>query len=129
MLRVIDMGLIDDILNDDDNSLGTLVAENAQWRLWKNGWTKSYEDQLNEYDEDGFTLQGKYFVVLAENKDTGERTYLMLDKVTQEPYASWSDSVSFDFKKKIILMDLKDECNVVNMAKNNKKKKKKKAKR
>ncbi len=124
MLRVTDMGLIDDILNDDDNSLGTLVAENAQWRLWKNDWTKSYEDQLNEYDEDGFTLQGRYFVVLAENKTTGERTYLMLDKVTQEPYASWSDSVSFDFKKRLILMDLKDECNVVNMAKNNKKKKK-----
>lgn len=125
MLRVTEMGLIDDILNDDDNSLGTLVAENAQWRLWKNGWTKSYEDQLNEYDEDGFTLQGRYFVVLAENKTTGERTYLMLDKATQQPFANWSDSISFDFKKKLILMDLKDECNVVNMAKNNKKKKKK----
>lgn len=123
MLRVTDMGLLGDIL-DDNNGFGKLVAENAQWRLWKNDWTKSYEDQLNEYDEDGFTLQGKYFVVLAESKTTGERIYLMLDKVTQEPYADWTDSISFDFKKKLILMGLKDECNIVNMAKSNKKKKK-----
>lgn len=124
------MGLLRDILNDDnDDSLGTLVAENDQWRLWQNDWTKDYERQLSEYDEDGFTLQGRYFVVLAENKTTGERTYLMLDKVTQEPFANWSDNISFDFKKKLILMDLKDECNIVNMAKSNKKKKKKKVKK
>lgn len=123
------MGLVNDIMNEDeDDGFGTLVAENDQWRLWQNDWTKDYERQLSEYDGDGFTLQGRYFVVLAENKTTGVRTYLMLDKVTQKPYADWTDNISFDFKKRLILMDLKDECNVVNMAKNNKKKKKKKVK-
>ena len=122
------MGLLSDIMNEDDG-FGTLVAENDRWRLWQNDWTKDYERQLSEYDEDGFTLQGSYIVVLAENKATGERRYLMIDKRTQEPFADWTDNVSFDFKKKLILMDLKDECNVVNMAKNNKKKKKKKVKK
>lgn len=121
------MGLLNDIMDEDDG-FGTLVAENDQWRLWQNDWTKDYERQLSEYDEDGFTLQGSYIVVLAENKVTGMRVYMMIDKRTQEPFADWTDNVSFDFKKKLILMDLKDECNVVNMAKNNKKKKNKKVK-
>jgi hypothetical protein len=51
--------------------------------------------------------------------------YLMMDKVTQEPVADWTDVTSFDFKKSLILMDLKDDCDVVNMAKANKKKKRK----
>ena len=118
------MGFFDDD-DDDDRGYGTLVAENAQWRLWTNDMTEIYERELNEYNTDGFTLQGKYKVVLAENKTTGERTYLMMDKTTQEPVADWTDPTSFNFKKTLILMDLKDDCNVVNMAKANKKKKRK----
>ena len=117
-----EMGFFDD---DDDKGYGTLVAENAQWRLWTNDMTEIYERELNEYNTDGFTLQGKYRVVLAENKTTGERSYLMMDKATQEPVANWTDPTSFNFKKSLILMDLKDDCNVVNMAKANKKKVKK----
>ena len=120
------MGLLRDILDDtNDEGFGTLVAENAQWRLWVNDMTKLYEKELDGYNTDGFTLQGKYKVVLAENKTTGERTYLMMDKTTQEPVADWTDPTSFNFKKTLILMDLKDDCNVVNMAKANKKKKRK----
>lgn len=118
------MGLLSD-MTDEDDGFGTLVAENAQWRLWTNDMTKAYERELSEYNTDGFTLQGKYRVVLAENKITGERSYLMLDKATQEPVADWTDPTSFSFKKTLILMDLKDDCNVVNMAKANKKKKRK----
>lgn len=103
-------------LLDDGEGFGTLVAENSQWRLWKNDETRSYERSLSEYDENGFTLQGDFFVVLAEEKATGNRTYLMLDKRTQEPYADWTDYMSFEFKKRLILMDLKDDCNIVNMA-------------
>jgi len=117
------MGFFDD--DDDDKGYGTLVAENAQWRLWTNDMTQIYERELDEYNTDGFTLQGKYMVVLAENKITGERSYLMMDKATQEPVADWTDATSFSFKKTLILMDLKDDCNVVNMAKANKKKKRK----
>ena len=113
------------LIDDDDEEYGTLVAENAQWRLWVNDMTEIYERELNEYNTDGFTLQGKYKVVLAENKITGDRSYLMMDKATQEPVADWTDPTSFSFKKALILMDLKDDCNVVNMAKANKKKKRK----
>ena len=114
-------------LMDDDEGFGTLVAENAQWRLWKNDETRRYERSLSEYDENGFTLQGDFFVVLAEEKATGVKTYLMLDKKTQKPYADWTDPITFDFKKKLILIDLKDDCDIVNMA-NRKKANRKKVK-
>lgn len=121
------MGFFDDILDDtvDENSFGTLVAENAQWRLWTNGMTQFYERELGKYNDEGFTLQGKYMVVLAEDKISTIRTYLMLDKVTQTPVADWSTSEEFDLKKMLILDDLKQDCSIINMAKANKKKKRK----
>ena len=118
------MGLLSDIMGDDPESFGTLVAENAQWRLWMNSMTQFYERDLGKYNDEGFTLQGKYMVVLAENKIDGTRSYLMMDKVTQAPVADWGTSEEFDLKKMLILDDLKNDCNIVNMAKANRKKKK-----
>lgn len=119
------MGLFSDIMDDDSEDFGTLVAENAQWRLWSNSMTQFYERELGKYNDDGFTLQGKYMVVLAENKIDGTRSYLMMDKATQTPVADWSTSEEFDLKKMLILDDLKNDCNIINMAKANKKKKRK----
>ena len=103
-------------LFDDSDGYGKLVAENDLWRLWKNTMTKIFQKELEEYDSDGFTLKGELTVVLAENKTDGNRFYLAIDRITQKPFADWNSREEFDLKKALILMDRREELNLVNMA-------------
>ena len=125
------MGLLHDILDDtaDENSLGTKVAENDQWILWMNEMTRHYEKDLDSYGSDGYTLQGRYFVVLAENKIDGTRVYLAMDQRTQRPVVDWVTPTEFDMKKMLLLEDLKQDSNIVNMAKKRKDKKTRRGKK
>ena len=103
-------------LFDDSDGYGKLVAENGQWRLWKNSMTAMYEKELEEYDSDGFTLKGELMVVFAENKIDGNRFYMAMNRITQKPFADWTNFEDFHLKKALILMDRKEELNLVNMA-------------
>ena len=105
--------MIKDLFSDDSDKL---VAENGMWKLWKNPMTQFFQKELEEYDSDGFTLKGELIVVLAENKTDGNRFYLAMDRITQKPFADWSSSEEFQLKKALILMDRKEELNLVNMA-------------
>lgn len=105
--------MIKDLFSDDSDKL---VAENDMWKLWKNPMTAFYQKELGEYDSDGFTLKGELIVVLAENKTNGDKFYLAMDRITQKPFADWSSSEEFQLKKALILMDRKEELNLVNMA-------------
>lgn len=125
------MGLLHDVLDDtvDENSLGTKVAENDQWILWVNEMTRHYEKDLDSYGSDGYTLQGRYFVVLAENKIDGTRAYLAMDQRTQRPVVDWATPTEFDMKKMLLLEDLKQDSDIVNMAKKRKDKKTRRGKK
>lgn len=105
--------MIKDLFSDDSDRL---VAENDLWKLWKNPMTKFFQKELEEYDSDGFTLKGELMVVLAENKINGDRFYLAMDRITQKPFADWTSSEEFQMKKALILMDRREELNLVNMA-------------
>ena len=105
--------MIKDLFSEDSDKL---VAENDLWKLWKNPMTKFFQKELEEYDSDGFTLKGELTVVLAENKINGDRFYLAMDRVTQKPFADWTSSEEFQLKKALILMDRREELNLVNMA-------------
>ena len=105
--------MLKDLFSEDSDKL---VAENDLWKLWKNPMTKFFQKELEEYDSDGFTLKGELMVVLAENKINGDRFYLAMDRVTQKPFADWTSSEEFQLKKALILMDRREELNLVNMA-------------
>lgn len=105
--------MIKDLFSEDSDKL---VAENDLWKLWKNPMTKFFQKELEEYESDGFTLKGELMVVLAENKINGDRFYLAMDRVTQKPFADWTSSEEFQLKKALILMDRREELNLVNMA-------------
>lgn len=107
--------MISDLLSDSE-TYGKLVAENDIWRLWKNDMTQLYEKSLGEYNESGITLTGMFVVVFAENKQTGERMYLALDRRTQKPFADWTCPSDFELKKGLIQRDLKESCNIITMA-------------
>lgn len=109
------MGLMNDVISDEPG-FGKKVAENDQWILWRNSMTKLYEKNLDEYDSNGFTLRGEYVVVLAENIKENYRTYLLMNRMTQRIIADWNTPSEFEFKKALILRDLKEACNLVNMA-------------
>lgn len=100
---------------DDDDM--KKVAENTEWILWTDYMTKSYQQELDSYGRDGFTLAGLYKVVLAENKRDGSRVYLALDRKTGEPYADWSDHYRFDMLKMCMLEDERNAADIVKMAK------------
>ena len=118
------MGLLSEIMDESDG-FGTLVAENDQWRLWQNSSTQYYEKCLNEYDCNGFTMQGKLFVVYAENKIDGGNSYLALEKGSQRPFMDWHSGEEFDMKLMLILDDMRQDTDIVNIAKQFKKKKRK----
>lgn len=100
-----------------------VVAENDQWRLTTNFMTKGYQRRFDEYSRDGFTLNGRFTVVYAENKITDQRVYLAMDNETGQPYADWFSNEEFEMKFLCMLEDLRQECNIVEMAKKVKKKK------
>ena len=103
---------------DDSEDKWKKVAENDNWILWQNESTKWFQSLLNEYDNKGFTLSGLYCVVYAQHKQVEAlNTYLLMDNRTGRPYADWKAHDDFNLKKTLILMDLKDECDIVNMAK------------
>lgn len=108
------------IFDDDDDKL---IAENEQWKLWKNSMTKIYQKDLDGYERDGFSVKGNYIVVLAESKIDGCKTYLALDSKTGRPIADWTEGSEFDFKKALLVNDVRDGCNIVNMAEEMQKKK------
>ena len=116
------MGLIAEVLGDGN---GKKVAENERWILWQNSSTQYYEKRLNEYDHNGFTMQGKLFVVYAESKTGENNSYLALEKGSQRPFMDWYSPEEFDMKLMLVLDDLKKDCNIVNLAKQLQKKKKK----
>lgn len=117
------MGLLSEIMIEDDG-YGTLVAENDRWRLWQNSSTQYYEKRLNEYDHNGFTMQGKLFVVYAESKKGEQNGYLALEKGSQRPFMDWGSPEQFDMQLMLVLDDLRQECNLINIAKSMKKKRK-----
>lgn len=112
------MGLIGGLLSDSEETYGTKVAENDEWTLYTNEMTKLYQKDLDSYNEHGFTLQGRFMVVLAVRKSDEHRTYLAMDNRTGRPYMDWNDHYIFDAKKVCILEDLREESDIVNMAKN-----------
>lgn len=98
-----------------DSGYGKKVAENDSWIYYQNGMTKIFERELEEYDPHGFTLKGEYRVVFAYRKEDGYRIYLALDKEGR-PFADWNGPEQFRLKQMLILADLRESCDIVNMA-------------
>ena len=115
------MGLLSDILSDDEG-YGKLVYEGGGCRLWSNDQTASYEKQMQEYSPDGIAPVERFKVYLVEHTDSGAKEYVAYNS-KGEPFMDWSDPYTFDFKMSLYRMDLKEDYDIVNMAKKRGKKK------
>ena len=100
-----------------ESEWGNKVAENDEWTLYTNDMTRLYQKNLDSYDDHGFTLEGRFMVVLAVRKSDEFHTYLAMDNRTGRPYMDWNDSYIFDAKRMCMLEDLREESDIVNMAK------------
>lgn len=115
------MGLLSDIMSDDDG-YGRLVHEIGGCRLWVNDLTRDYERQMQEYDHDGIAPVERFRVFLAEHTDTGAREYVAYRR-DGKPFMNWTDPYTFDLKMSLYRMDLREDYDIVNMAKKKDKKK------
>ena len=124
------MGLINGLFNDEEPRLGKLVLENAQFRYYTNDMTRSYEKRMMEYDHNGMAPVETFRVFVTESKINGYTAYVAYDR-KGEAFMDWSNPEEFDFKMSCYRMDLKEDADIINMAKaknrkNNKKKRGKK---
>ena len=115
------MGLLSDVLSDDDG-LGKLVYETGGCRLWSNDMTLDYEKKMREYDSDGIAPVERFRVYLVEHLDSGATEYVAYNS-KGEPFMNWTDVYTFDFKMSLYRMDLKEDYDIINMAKKRGKKK------
>lgn len=92
------------------------VFETDNYRFYENGMTSLYKRRMMEYDTDGIAPTQTFRVYLVENKTTGEREYVAYDR-DGVAFMNWTDSYLFDFKMLAYRLELKDDANIVNMAK------------
>lgn len=116
------MGLLSEVLSDDDGH-GKPVYEDAKFRYWSNSQTLTYEKQMHEYDPQGIAPVEVFKVYLIEEKSSGRLSYVAFNK-KGEPFMDWTDPYTFDFKMVLFRDDIRNDCDVVNMAKKRKEKKK-----
>lgn len=106
--------------DDGDGIYGRLVYESDQHRFWENDFTRYYLKRLTEYDSNGIAPIGIYYVYLAEDKDNGNRTYVAFDR-KGKPFMDWDSSELFDLKMMCFRDDLKENYDIVKIAKRLKK--------
>ena len=111
----------------DEEGYGKLVYEAGGCRLWSNDMTLDYEKKMREYDSDGVAPVERFKVFLVEHLDSGAREYVAYNS-KGEPFMNWPDVYTFDFKMSLYRMDLRDDYNIINMAKKRGKKKGRKKK-
>lgn len=102
--------------DDGDGTYGRLVYESDKHRFWENDFTRYYLKRLTEYDSKGIAPIGIYRVYLAEDKNDGKRTYVAFDR-KGIPFMDWDSVELFDLKLMCFRDDLKEEYDIVNMAK------------
>lgn len=105
--------------DDGDGTYGRLVFENEKHRFWENDFTRNFLKRLIEYDHNGIAPNGRFFVYLAEDKSDGSRTYVAFDGKGM-PFMDWNSPELFDLKLMCFREDLKEEYDIVNMAKKRK---------
>lgn len=118
------MGLINGLFNDDEPALGKLVYETPEFRYYTNDMTRMYEKRMREYDESGMAPVETFRVFVTESRINGYTAYVAFDKKGQ-PFMDWTNPSEFDFKMSCYRMDLKEDADIVNMAKAKAKEKRK----
>lgn len=101
--------------SENDIPIGDYIGENGIWTFYRNDLARIYQEHLEEYDQDGFTLKGMFKVILAYRKEDGYMKYLIIDR-EGKPFADWSSPEEFRLKQILILTDLRESCDIVNMA-------------
>lgn len=99
----------------NDIPISDYIGENGIWTFYRNDLARIYQEHLEEYDQNGFTLKGMFKVIMAYHKTDGYTKYLIIDK-DGKPFADWSTPDEFRLKQMLILADLKDDADIVRMA-------------
>lgn len=99
----------------NDIPISDYIGENGIWVFYRSRLAKIYQEYLEEYNQNGFTLKGMFKVIMAYHKEDGYTKYLIIDK-DGKPFADWSTPEEFRLKQMLILADMKDDADIVRMA-------------
>lgn len=116
------MGFISDVLDESltvDEMLKKdrrFVTENDEWTLYRTSATDGMQKDLDEYTDSGICIGDYYTVLEGERKSDGFRAFFVFEKKTGRPVLDASSYHEFSYKKFILETWIKDDTNIVNMA-------------
>jgi len=94
-----------------------LITENDQWAIYSTGMTRIMQKDLDSFTSNGVRLGDRYMIHLGERKDTQDTYFLIFDRRTGEAVRYFTNYKEIDVQKFILETLLRDEDNIVEMAK------------
>lgn len=102
----------------DDPFETVLMWENEHYLFYHDSWCNQFRKNLAHYDNNGYAVDVKE-VYLAMPKDGGKGEYVAFD-TRGKPFLSWKDSWDFEVCSIMYKSMLKEDNDIVNMAKRKK---------
>ena len=94
-----------------------LITENDQWAIYSTSATRSMQKDLDSFTSNGVRIGDCYMVHLGERKDTQDDYYLIFDRRTGKAVHCFRDYTEIAVQKIILEALLRDENDIVEMAK------------
>lgn len=94
-----------------------LITENDQWAIYSTSATRSMQKDLDSFTSHGVRVGDRYMVHLGERKDTQDDYYLIFDRRTGKAVHCFRDYTEIAVQKIILETLLRDENDIVEMAK------------
>ncbi len=94
-----------------------LVIENDQWAIYSTSTTRLMQKDLDSFTSNGIRIGDRYMVYLGEKKDTQDDYYLIFDRKTGKAVHCFRDYTEIAVQKIILETLLRDENDIVEMAK------------
>ena len=89
--------------------------ENEHYKFYYNDWCDQFRKNLSQYDNHGYTVDVKK-VYLAKSKKGNERFYVAYNTLGK-PILTWKDSWDFELQTILYKSMLREDDNIINMAK------------
>lgn len=94
-----------------------LITENDQWAIYSTSATRSMQKDLDAFTSNGVRVGDRYMVHLGERKATQDDCYLIFDRRTGKVVHCFRDYTEIAIQKIILESLLRDETDIVEMAK------------
>lgn len=96
--------------------MNEVITENEQWRVFRTPMSDRLQKDFDGYDASGIRLGDRYRVYRGLEKDTDTEYYMVFDRSGKVVQMA-SDLYMFDAVKVVLAEKIREENDIVNMAK------------